>query len=53
MRQAVPLQPMEINAGPDIHLQPMQDPMPEQEGCPKEAVTLWEACAGAGSWQDW
>ena len=20
--------------------------------CPKEAVTLWEACAGAGSWQD-
>ncbi|GAB0208947.1 secretory carrier-associated membrane protein 1 [Grus japonensis] len=30
VRQAVPLQPMEVNGGADIHLQPMEDPMPEQ-----------------------
>ncbi|GAB0185960.1 zinc finger and BTB domain-containing protein 5 [Grus japonensis] len=48
VRQAVPLQPMEDDGGADIHLQPMEDPMSEL----KEAVTLWEAHAGAGSWQD-
>ena len=26
VRQAVPLQPMEVNGGADIHLQPMEDP---------------------------
>ncbi|KAK4810979.1 hypothetical protein QYF61_014451 [Mycteria americana] len=31
VRQAVPLQPMEVNGGADIHLQPMEDPMPEQQ----------------------
>ena len=40
VRQAVPLQPMEVHGGADIHLQPV------------EAVTPWEARAGAGSWQD-
>ena len=38
VRQAVPLQPMEVHGGAG--------------GCPKEAVTPWEARAGAGSWQD-
>ena len=28
--QAVPLQPMEAHGGADLHLQPMQDPTPEQ-----------------------
>ncbi|GAB0208689.1 acid sphingomyelinase-like phosphodiesterase 3b [Grus japonensis] len=26
VRQAVPLQPMEVNGGADIHLQPVEDP---------------------------
>ncbi|GAB0205660.1 AN1-type zinc finger protein 5-like [Grus japonensis] len=30
LRQAVPLQPMEVHGGADIHLQPMEDPMLEQ-----------------------
>ncbi|KAK4823757.1 LOW QUALITY PROTEIN: hypothetical protein QYF61_006053 [Mycteria americana] len=30
VRQAVPPQPMEVNGGADIHLQPMEDPTPEQ-----------------------
>ncbi|GAB0185750.1 hypothetical protein GRJ2_001040300 [Grus japonensis] len=30
VRQAVPLQPIEVDGGADIHLQPMEDPMPEQ-----------------------
>ena len=30
VRQAVPLQPMEVHGGADIHLQPMEDPTPEQ-----------------------
>ena len=30
VRQAVPLQPMEVHGGADLHLQPMEDPMPEQ-----------------------
>jgi len=35
VRQAVPLQPMEVNSGADIHLQPVEDPMPEQVDVPK------------------
>ncbi|GAB0207999.1 AN1-type zinc finger protein 5-like [Grus japonensis] len=35
VRQAVPLQPMEVNGGADIHLQPEEDPMPEQVDAPK------------------
>ncbi|GAB0203313.1 AN1-type zinc finger protein 5-like [Grus japonensis] len=34
VRQAVPLQPMEDDGGADIHLQPMEDPMPEQVEAP-------------------
>ncbi|KAJ7428380.1 hypothetical protein BTVI_00783 [Pitangus sulphuratus] len=30
VRQAVPLQPMEIHSGADIHLQPVEDPTLEQ-----------------------
>ncbi|PKU44938.1 hypothetical protein llap_4751 [Limosa lapponica baueri] len=30
VRQAVPLQPMEVHSGPEIHLQPMEDPTLEQ-----------------------
>ncbi|GAB0181741.1 AN1-type zinc finger protein 5-like [Grus japonensis] len=30
VRQAVPLQPMEVHGGADIHLQSMEDPMLEQ-----------------------
>ncbi|KAK4831865.1 hypothetical protein QYF61_019693 [Mycteria americana] len=48
MRQAVPLQPMEVHSGADIHLQHMEDPMPEQVdaqgGCsPVEDPTLEQA----------
>ena len=32
VRQAVLLQPMEVHGGADIHLQPGEDPMPEQVG---------------------
>ena len=32
VRQAVPLQPREVHGGADIHLQPMEDPTPEQVG---------------------
>ncbi|GAB0190914.1 AN1-type zinc finger protein 5-like [Grus japonensis] len=35
VRQAVPLQPMEIHGGADIHLQPVEDPMPEQVDTPE------------------
>jgi len=30
VRQAVPLQPMEVHGGADLHLQPMEDPTLEQ-----------------------
>ena len=32
VRQAVPLQPMEVHGGADIHLQPVEDPTPDQVG---------------------
>ena len=63
VRQAVPLQPMEINSGAAIHLQPVEDLMPEQVDVPKggsdtTGSLLWsellggpverEAHAGAG-----
>jgi len=50
VRQAVPLQSMDVHGGADIHLQPVQDL--RAVGCPKEAVTLCGVCAGAGSCQD-
>jgi len=36
VRQAVPLQPMEVRGGADIHLHPLEDPTPEQVDAPKE-----------------
>ena len=35
-RQAVPLQPMEVNSGAEIPLQPMEDPTLEQVAGPRE-----------------
>ena len=35
VRQAVPLQPMDVHGGADIHLQPVEDPTPEQVGAQK------------------
>ncbi|CAM9906452.1 unnamed protein product [Bubo scandiacus] len=35
VRQAVPLQPMEVNGGTEIHLQPVEDPMPGQVDAPE------------------
>ncbi|GAB0180292.1 mitochondrial enolase superfamily member 1 [Grus japonensis] len=35
VKQAVPLQPMEVDGGADIHLQPMEDPTPEQLEAPE------------------
>ena len=32
VRQAVPLQPREVHGGADLHLQPREDPTPEQVG---------------------
>jgi len=58
-----PLQPMEVHGGADLHLQPMEDLMPEQVDAPKGGcdpvgspywsrllagpVTPWETHAGA------
>jgi len=39
--QAVPLQPMEVLGGAEIHLQPKEDPPAGAGGCPKETVTPW------------
>ncbi|GAB0207253.1 hypothetical protein GRJ2_003190900 [Grus japonensis] len=35
VRQAVPLQPMEVDGGTDIHLQPVEDPKLEQVETPE------------------
>ncbi|GAB0182452.1 epimerase family protein SDR39U1 [Grus japonensis] len=35
VRQAVPLQPMEVHGGADIHLQSVEDPKPEQVEAPE------------------
>ncbi|GAB0209117.1 AN1-type zinc finger protein 5-like [Grus japonensis] len=35
VRQAIPLQPMEVNSGADIHLQPEEDPTLEQVETPE------------------
>jgi len=63
MRQAVALQPMKVHGGADIHLQPVENPTPEQvpgrtcglmeRGAQARAgllaglVTLWGTHAGA------
>jgi len=51
VRQAVPLQSMEVHSGADTPLQPGEDPTQEKMNAPKEAVTPWGAHTGAGSWQ--
>jgi len=43
VRQAVPLQPMEVHGGADTHLQPVESPKPEQ------ADALQEGCDPMGS----
>jgi len=35
VRQAVPLQSMEVLGGADIHPRPVEDPIPEQVDMPK------------------
>jgi len=48
-----PLQSLEVHGGADIHLQPMEGTPRRSRGmCLKDALTLWGACAGAGSCQD-
>jgi len=51
VRQAVPLQPMEVHGGADPHLQPREDPMLEQEdaskgGCDPVGSPHWSRFAG-------
>ncbi|GAB0179334.1 acid sphingomyelinase-like phosphodiesterase 3b [Grus japonensis] len=51
VRQAVPRQPMEVHGGADSHLQPMEDPMPEQVdapegGCDPVGSPRWGRFAG-------
>ncbi|GAB0203377.1 zinc finger and BTB domain-containing protein 5 [Grus japonensis] len=52
VNQVVPLQLMEVNGKADIHLQPMENPMPEQVDAPEGGCGPWEAHVGASSWQD-
>ncbi|KAJ7402433.1 hypothetical protein BTVI_86536 [Pitangus sulphuratus] len=49
---AVPLQPMEGSGSAEIHLQPVEETPTGAGGCLKEAVTPWEAHAGAGPGRD-
>ena len=42
VKYAVPLQPMEAQSGADIHLQPVEDLMPEQVNVPKGGCDLTE-----------
>ena len=43
VRQAVPLQPMEVYGGADIHLQPVEDPMLEQVDVPEGSCDPMES----------
>ncbi|GAB0207835.1 adenomatous polyposis coli protein-like [Grus japonensis] len=42
VKQVVPLQPMEVNGGADIYLQPMEDPTPEQVDAPERGCDPME-----------
>ncbi|KAM9590860.1 uncharacterized protein ACIBXB_005909 [Morphnus guianensis] len=42
VRQAVPLQPMEVHSGADIHLQPVEDPTLEQVDVPEGGCDAME-----------
>jgi len=52
VRQAVPLQPMEVHSGANTHPEAHGGPRTGIGRCLKEAVTPWGAHTGAGSWQD-
>ncbi|GAB0205655.1 hypothetical protein GRJ2_003031100 [Grus japonensis] len=53
VRQAVPCSPWRKDEGVQrFHLQPVEDPMPEQVEAPEGGCDPWEAHAGASSWQD-
>jgi len=52
VRQVVPLQPMKVHGGADIHLQPVEATHAGAGGCLQEAVTPWGLRAGAGCLQD-
>jgi len=43
VRQAVPLQPMEAHSGADIHLQLVEDSMPQQVDVPKGGCDFVES----------
>ena len=43
VRQVVPLQPMEVHGGADIHLQPMEDPTLEQVDVPEGSCDPMES----------
>jgi len=48
LKQAVPLQPVEVHCGADIHLQPMEGPMEEQVDA-EGGCDPMGSCASAGS----
>ncbi|KAK4829932.1 hypothetical protein QYF61_007655 [Mycteria americana] len=48
VRQAVPLQPMEVNSGADIHLQPVEDLTPEQMDVPERCCDSVESLHWSG-----
>ena len=50
-RQAVPLQPMEVNGGAEIPLQPVEDPTPEQ-GKSVRSLPLEEEGAAETMWDE-
>jgi len=43
VRQAVPLQPMEVHAGADLYLQLLEDPLLEQVDAPEGGCDLVES----------
>ncbi|KAK4827384.1 hypothetical protein QYF61_017789 [Mycteria americana] len=53
VRQAVSLPPMEVHSGADIHLQPSEDPMPEQVDVHGVAPSFREGLSPVGSPPRW
>jgi len=49
VKHVVSLQPMEVHSGGDIYPAARGGPHTRAGACLKEAVTLWRACATAGS----
>ena len=53
VRQALfPLQSRQVLSRADTPCSPWGTPCQGEGTCPEEAMTLWEGCTGAGSWQD-